>query len=282
MEKIALITDSSCDLPKFMVEKYNINVLPLHVIFKDKEYRDGVDISSQELYEKLPLEIPKTSMPSIGETVELLEKLKEEGYTHALAILISKGLSGTFSMVDTLKEKAKEIGIVLTVIDSRALSLGLGFMVVKAAQLLEKGLTVKEVAENMLQLKEKARVFFVVKSLEYLRKGGRIGLVSGAIGDVLDIKPIVSINEEGIYYTVDKVRGRNKSLNRIIDIAVEAIGDQTVNLAIVHGAAEEEAKMVFDKIKDRIKTGEMIITGTGPAMGVHTGPGLIGITYCPA
>ena len=90
MEKIALITDSSCDLPQSMVEKYNINVLPLHVIFKDKEYRDGVDINSQELYEKLPLEIPKTSMPSIGETVELLEKLKNEGYTQALAILISR------------------------------------------------------------------------------------------------------------------------------------------------------------------------------------------------
>ena len=282
MEKIALITDSSCDLPQSMVEKYNINVLPLHVIFKDKEYRDGVDINSQELYEKLPLEIPKTSMPSIGETVELLEKLKDEGYTHALAILISKGLSGTYSMVDSLKERAKEIGITLIVIDSRALSLGLGFMVTKAAQLLEKGLTVKEVVDQMLELKDKARVFFVVKTLEYLRKGGRIGLVEGTIGDILDIKPIVSINEDGIYYTVDKVRGRNKSLTRIMDIAVEAIGNQKVNLAIVHGAAEEEAKMIFNKIKGRVKTEELIVTGTVPAMGVHTGPGLIGITFCPA
>lgn len=282
MEKIALITDSSCDLPKFMIERYNINVLPLHVIFKDQEYRDGVDISSQELYEKLPLEIPKTSMPSIGEAVELLENLQSAGYTHALAVLISKGLSGTFSMVDSLKERAQEIGITLTVIDSRALSLGLGFMVTKSAQLLEEGLTVQEVANQMLKLKEKARVFFVVKSLEYLRKGGRIGLVEGTLGDILDIKPIVSINEEGIYYTVDKVRGRNKSLNRIIDIAVEAIGDQTVNLGIVHGAATEEAQMVFDKIKGRVKTKEMTLTMTGPAMGVHTGPGLIGITYCPA
>ncbi|MGI6224873.1 MAG: DegV family protein [Peptococcales bacterium] len=283
MKKIALVTDSSCDLPRDIINKYNIHVLPLHIIFQDGDFRDRVDITSEEFYERLKTEIPSTSMPSVGETWELFERLKNEGYTHVLAILLSSGLSGTFSMVEGLRDKITELGINLKIINSKALSLGLGFLVMHAGELIKNGTPLHDIIDKVEGLVKETKVFFVLKTLEYLRKGGRIGLVEGTIGDILDIKPIISINEEGIYYSVAKVRGRLRSLNRISEIAQEAIGNRKVFLAVVHGDALEDAQYVLNKLKEaQVNIKESFISQTTASMAVHTGPGLVGITFCPA
>lgn len=282
MEKIALLTDSSCDLPQEIIEKYNIHIIPLHIIFKDADYRDGIDLTPEEFYRRLPGEIPSTSMPSMGETWELMLKLKKEGYTHILAILLSSGLSGTLSMVEGLKERAHKMDISLTIINSKALSLALGFLVMRAGELIQEKFTLPQIVDTIEKLVKETRVFFVLKTLEYLRKGGRIGLVEGTIGDILDIKPIISINQDGVYYSVTKTRGRNRSLNKIIEIAVEAIGNRKVYLGVVHGAAQQEAEKVMEKLEKLVDIKEAFIGQTTPSMGVHTGPGLIGITFCPA
>lgn len=282
MEKVALITDSSCDLPQEIILKYNIHVLPLHIIFQNGDFRDRVDITSEEFYERLNTEIPTTSMPAIGEAWELFEKLKSEGYTHVLAILISNGLSGTLSMIESLKNKVADLGIKLTIINSKALSLGLGFLVMHAGQLLKNNTPLQDIISKVEVLVKETKVFFVLKTLEYLRKGGRIGLVEGTIGDILDIKPIISINEEGIYYTVAKVRGRVRSLNRIIEVAKEAVGNRKVYLAVMHGDALDDAQYVMSKLKEtQLDIEEIYIEQTTASMAVHTGPGLIGITFCP-
>lgn len=283
MEKIALITDSSCDLPEEIIKKYNIHVLPLRIIFQDGDFRDRIDITPEQFYNRLNTELASTSMPSVGEAWKLFEKLKEEGYTHVLAILISDGLSGTLRMVEGLKEKVSELGIKLKTIDSKALSLGLGFLVMQAGELLKNNTPLQDTINKIESLVEETKVYFVLKTLEYLRKGGRIGLVEGTIGDILDIKPIISINKEGIYYSVAKVRGRNRSLNKIIDIAKEAIGNRNVFLAVMHGDALEEAQYVMGKLKEaRLNIVESFIGQTTASMAAHTGPGLIGITFCPA
>jgi DegV family protein with EDD domain len=283
LEKIALITDSSCDLPQEIISRYNIHVLPLRIIFQDGDFRDRLDITSDEFYKRLNNEMASTSMPSVGETWELFEKLKEQGYTHILAILISGGLSGTLQMVESLKEKAFQLGIKLNTIDSRALSLGLGFLVMHAGELLKNNVPLRDIITKIEGLVEETKVYFVLKTLEYLRKGGRIGLVEGTIGDILDIKPIISINENGIYYSVAKVRGRTRSLNKIIEIAREAIGNRKVFLAVMHGDALEEAHYVMDKLKEaQINIVESFIGQTTASMAAHTGPGLVGITFCPA
>jgi DegV family protein with EDD domain len=283
LEKIALITDSSCDLPEEIIKKYNIHVLPLRIIFQDGDFRDRIDITPEQFYNRLNTELASTSMPSVGEAWKLFEKLKEEGYTHVLAILISDGLSGTLRMVEGLKEKVSELGIKLKTIDSKALSLGLGFLVMQAGELLKNNTPLQDTINKIESLVEETKVYFVLKTLEYLRKGGRIGLVEGTIGDILDIKPIISINKEGIYYSVAKVRGRNRSLNKIIDIAKEAIGNRNVFLAVMHGDALEEAQYVMGKLKEaRLNIVESFIGQTTASMAAHTGPGLIGITFCPA
>jgi len=282
VKKIALLTDSSCDLPKNLIEKFGVNIIPLHIIYKATEYRDGIDITPEEIYERMPAEIPTTSMPSVGETWDLILKLKEEGYTHILAILISSGLSGTFSMVESMKEKIKELGISVTVIDSKALSMGLGFLVIKAGKLIQDKVPMQDIINKVKTLQKEIKVFFVLKTLEYLKKGGRIGLVEGTIGDILDIKPIISINEQGVYCTIAKSRGRSRSLNKIIEIAKEAIGNRKVHLAVMNSASIDEANEVLEKLKNEVYVAKIFTGQIGPGMGVHTGPGLIGICFCPA
>lgn len=274
--KIALITDSSCNLPEEDILKYNINVLPLQVSTSERTYQDdGIDLKTNEIYELIAKEIPKTSMPNLGISINLLERLKEEGYTHALAIHISKGLSGTFKMVHGLKDKAEEIGIKLEVIDSNSISMGLGFLVLQAAYMIGKSEDIDNIVKTIIDLKEKTRVYFVVQTLEYLRKGGRIGRIEGSLGDLLNFKPIISINKEGVYYTVEKVRGRKKSLKAIVDIAEKYIDGKDVLLSIVHGNVIEEGREICKHFSEKIDN--VSLYDLTSALGVHVGPGLIGI-----
>ncbi|MFZ7102332.1 MAG: DegV family protein [Peptococcaceae bacterium] len=284
MEKIALVTDSSCDLPQEIIKKYHIHVLPLHIIFKNKDYKDGVDITSDEFYERLKTEIPNTSMPCVGEAWELFKILKGNGYTQILAITLSSGLSGTYSMMEGLKEKVNELGLKINVINSKALSLGLGFLVMHAGELIKKNIPLQEIIDKIEMLVKETKVFFVLKTLEFLRKGGRIGLVEGTIGDILDIKPIISINAEGIYYSVAKARGRNRSLNKIVEIAKDIMEARPMLLGILHGSSLEDAEYVFDLMnKDKnLQIVDSYLEQTTASMAVHTGPGLIGIAFCPA
>lgn len=281
MNKIALITDSTSDLPKDIRQRYNINVLPLHVIYKDAVYSDGEDITPEEVYNSLAQEIPSTSLPSTGRILELFNKLKDEGYKDLISIHISSGLSGTYSMIKNLEERAKQFGLRLHVIDSKSISMGLGFLVIKAARLIENNVPLNEIINTLDKFRKEVKVFFVLKSLEYLRKGGRIGLVEGAIGDMLSIKPIISVNSDGIYYTVTKSRGRKGSIKRLIEVIKSAIGKGRVRVAVMHGNALDEAMDILHSLKDEVDVIEIFPGQVGPVVGVHTGPGLVGVGFCP-
>lgn len=275
--KIALITDSSCNLPTELIKKHSVNILPLQITTSEASWQDGEDLKTTEVYALIEKEIPKTSMPNLGRSIDLLEKLKEDGYSHALAIHISKGLSGTFEMVDSLREKAREIGIELEVIDSNSISMGLGFLVLKAASMIEEGKNLEEIIPAINKLKDKTRVYFVVKTLEYLRKGGRIGKIEGGLGELLNFKPIISINEEGVYYTVSKVRGRRRSLEAIKKIVDKDIAGKKVQLSVLHAIALEEAKEIYNYYTDKVS--DLSMDDITAALGVHVGPGLIGIAW---
>ncbi|MBM7855675.1 DegV family protein with EDD domain [Desulfohalotomaculum tongense] len=277
MSKIAIVTDSTCDIAKEQIEKYGIKLLPLKIVYQDRQYIDRVEIQPEEVYENFEREIPKTSMPSPGEAISLFEKLAQEGFTDVICIHISSGLSGTYQMVKSVARQMKDI-INIEVIDSKALSMGMGFLVLEAKKLVQSGMDFDEVVERVRKLQKKIKVFFVVKTLEYLRKGGRIGYVAGTIGEMLNVKPIISINEEGKYYTYDKVRGRKRSLNKIVEIVKEYAKGKKLKFAVMHGGALEEAKSVLDKLQlpnlDLAAFGQI-----GPSMIVHTGPGLIGVVF---
>ncbi|KNZ69378.1 degV family protein [Thermincola ferriacetica] len=280
-EKIAIVTDSTCDLEREFIEKNDVHVLPLRIIYQGKEYRDKIDIEPQEIYERMPGEIPKTSMPGFGEITEVFTKLKEQGFNRILSMHISGGLSGTVNAVQMAARQISEMHI--EVLDSKALSLGLGFLVNKAVRLRDAGCVFDEIVEKVKKTRDEIKVFFVVKTLEYLRKGGRIGLIEGTLGDLLNIKPIVSINEEGKYFTYAKVRGRKKSMEELVEIAKEYIREKAVNLAVMHSGAEADAREVREKLLNTncADIREFFWGQIGPSMVVHSGPGLVGIGIQP-
>lgn len=276
MNKIALVTDSTSDLNHEEIEKYNIHVLPLKIVYKDREYTDRVDITPDEVYNNMTIEVPKTSLPSMEEIDRLFVKLKEEGYTHVIAVTISTGLSGTFNSVRLVSENHPEI--TFEIFDSKALSLGAGAIVLECGEMIESGKSFEEIVEQLPKLRDKIKVYYVLDTLKYLIKGGRIGRVSGSIGEVLNLKPIISINEEGVYYTYSKVRGRKRSISKIYDIIKEAVEQKEARVWVLHGGAKEEALELYKKVRELPNTISVGLSDISPVAGVHTGPGLLGAT----
>ncbi|MCO1600314.1 MULTISPECIES: DegV family protein [Desulfosporosinus] len=277
--KIAIVTDSTSDLDSDMTKEFGIEILPLHVVYKDREYLDGVSISPNEVYDNMDIEVPTTSLPSPAEISNLFDRLREEKFTHILTMHISSGLSGTYETVCQVAKDYKEMEI--EVLDSKALSMGLGFPVLQAARELRKSIDFQAVLKVAKKVSEQTKLYFVLSTLEYLKRGGRIGYVSGTIGELLNIKPIISINSEGKYITYSKVRGRDQSLKKLYDILIESIQDGQYNVAIVHGGAEQEARKLWQNAKELPNIKELLFNQISPVMGVHTGPGLVGVIISP-
>jgi len=277
--RIALVTDSTCDLPDDLIKEHDIRLLPLTVVYPDRQYRDRYDILPEEVYARMPEEIPSTSMPLAGEVAELLENLKLEGFKEVIAILISSGLSGTHDMFKMIGHQVENLWV--EVIDSLSLSMGLGFLVCEAADQLKKNLKLEDIVLHLQRFRSRTKVFYVIPTLQYLRKGGRIGLVEGTIGEFLNIKPIISINSEGKYFTHTKVRGRKASLQKLLEIIRDSIGDKTVDLAVLHGGAYKEAQELLENLKQAVPNLRRVsFSQISPVLGVHTGPGLVGVAFC--
>lgn len=279
-EKIAIMADSACDLPMELINHYNIKVIPLKVIYPDGEYSDRVDIQPSTVYSRMPAEIPTTSMPSVNEIKELIGNIKQQGFTHLLAIHISSGLSGT---VDAVRLAAKDFdSMVIKVLDSKTLSMGTGWMIIEAAKSIANGFNFQEIVDRLHSLRERMKVFYILETLEYLCKGGRIGQVAGMLGQFLDVKPVISVNEEGKYFTYCKARGRSKSIEKLANIVEEAVNNSPIHLAVVHGGAAQEFEALVNRLKILPNIKEFISSDISPALGVHTGPGLLGVCFYEA
>lgn len=275
IEKIALVTDSSSDLEKEIIEKYNIQTIPLKIIYSDREYDDGVDISPEEVYERFDQEIPKTSMPSQTDIMKVFDRLREEGYKKILSIHLSCNLSGTVDVVKMISKQYEDLEI--EVIDSKSVSIGVGMLVHEAARLISQSIPMAEIKDALNKAKDKINVFYCIPVLDYLRKGGRIGLVAATLGTIMDLKPIISVNKDGRYYTCAKVRGRKKSLEKLVEIANDLMKDKKVNVSVYHGAAKEEALKIKEYLATLPNVQEIFFGQISPAMVVHTGPGLVGL-----
>lgn len=275
MPKIAIVCDSTCDLLDEVITKYNIKILPLRIIYSNKEFRDKIDISPEEIYSRFNEEIPSTSLPSPEDVTNLFKDLENEGYTHVIVTLISSGLSGTMNMIRNIIDNFNNM--VFEIVDSKSLSMGLGIPVLEGAKELEKTNDFNKTIKKIKDVVKKTEIYYVVKTLEYLRKGGRIGKVEGAIGDLLSIKPIISINEDGVYYSYKKVRGRKKSLNELYEIVEERSKEENLKVVVAHGDAYDEAQNLLNKIKNLSNVKETLLTQISPVLVVHTGPGLIGV-----
>jgi len=275
-EKIALLADSACDLPHEIIKKYNIKVLPLKVIYpNNEEYNDRVDIEPEDVYRRMPAEIPTTSMPCLQDIKNAFHRISEEGFTHVLSVNISSGLSGTS---EAIRMVAREIdNLRIKVFDSKTLSFGTGWMIIDAARNIASGLNFDKVLEKLHQVQPKIHVYYILETLEYLRRGGRIGLVSSMLGSLMDIKPVISVNQEGKYFTFAKARGRKKSIDKLFEIVRDTVKTKAINLAVVHGGARQEFQALVERVSQLPNIREIICSDISPVLGVHTGPGLLGV-----
>ena len=273
--KIAILVDSGTDVPENYVKDNNIYVLPLIVAYAEEEYRDKIDITPEEIYKIMESgKIPKTSLPNLEDISNTFRQIEKDGYNKVVAVTISSGLSGTWNAVRMI---AEDFPLDTIVIDTKNIGIGAGMTAMRVVSLIQDGVPFEELEKRLNQIASATKVFFCVDTLEYLRKGGRIGLVTSVIGSALNLKPIISCNEDGIYYTVAKARGRKLSLKKAVEEAMKYAGDGRYNLAVVNGKAEEEADRIVAGLKDDDRINRILTGQISPALVVHTGPGLIAI-----
>lgn len=275
-EKIALLIDSCTDVPPELAAAEGVYSIPVLIRYADGEYRDGIDITAQKVYERFEEEVPKTSLPSLENVQRIFAKIAADGYEKVIAVTISSGLSGTNGVVQLAS--AQFDWIQTRVIDTKNIGIGAGFTAIHALRMVQQGMGFEEIVRKLEWDVTNTKVFFCVETLEYLRKGGRIGLIPSVLGTVLQLKPIISCNEEGVYYTAAKARGRKRSLEQAIALAQAFAGQGEYNLAIAHGGAEAEASQIAEQAKKFFPGAREVFQGQiSPALVVHTGPGLLGI-----
>lgn len=273
--KTAIMVDSGCDISQEFIEQYDIKVLRLKVLYGDRMYSDGLDIDPLEVYRRFPQEIPTTSTPNMYEVSELVNEIKSEGYEKIIGITISSGLSGTYNAVAMAFE---EEDIETFAFDTKNISIGAGLLAMWAAKKLSEGWTFEAVKHGLNDNINDSKVFFYMDTLDYLRKGGRISPAVAIVGKALNLKPIISCNEKGTYYTVSKIRGQHKGLEKLMDSLKDYIGDKKAYLAIMNGDGTRYLDIIRARIKEMFPQCEVVVDKQITAtMAIHTGPGLIGV-----
>lgn len=273
--KTAIMVDSGCDISQVFIEQYDIKVLRLKVLYGDRMYSDGLDIDPLEVYRRFPQEIPTTSTPNMYEVSELVNEIKSEGYEKIIGITISSGLSGTYNAVAMAFE---EEDIETFAFDTKNISIGAGLLAMWAAKKLSEGWTFEAVKHGLNDKINDSKVFFYMDTLDYLRKGGRISPAVAIVGKALNLKPIISCNEKGTYYTVSKIRGQHKGLEKLMDSLKDYIGDKKAYLAIMNGDGTRYLDIIRARIKEMFPQCEVVVDKQITAtMAIHTGPGLIGV-----
>lgn len=277
---IAILTDSSCDLPQRWFKQYPIFRLPLIITSGETSYRDGVDITADQVYLRQQTEDFKTSTPLRQDVDACFDAIARAGYRQVLVLPLSSALSSTAGHLQRIAAERTDLDI--AVMDSRrCASIALGMLAVQLAQDLEQGMDFARLQKRAGQLIEDTTVFFCIDTLEYLRRGGRIGRVTAVAGSLLQIKPILTIGSDGVIGTAAKVRGRNAAFARLLDLAdaARAAGPAGVpfNLVVCDGGWPEMGKRLETELKKRIPGCRQLLHGSIDAtLAVHLGPHLLG------
>lgn len=276
--KVTIVTDSVANLPADIIEKHNIYVIPQILHWEGKSLLDQIDITTEQFYQRLSTSksIPTTSQPAPNQFTEHFMKAAE-GAESIVAIFVSEYLSGTLQSAHLGAEAMGDYPI--EIVDSRSASLGQGLLVVAAARMAAEGHDYKEIAAHIRSLVPRVRVIFVVDTLEYLHKGGRIGGAKRLVGSVLSIKPVLHL-EDGKIEPLASVRTKSKAVQHMIDVVLnETKGKSNVHAAVIHASAIEEAQRIADFIRDTTNPQELIINQLTPVIGTHVGPGVVGMGY---
>jgi len=281
MHHIKIVTDSTADLSKEQVEKYGIKVIPLIVTFGTESFSDGVDLSAEEFYSKLTSgsELPKTTQPS----PEVFRQTYEEvasGDEVIISVHISAKLSGTLNSAE-LASKMVESRVSL--VDTRTASQGVGRSVLVAAEAAQRGMEVEQILDVVNKSIAQTFSVFAVDTLEYLQRNGRIGKAASLLGSLLQIRPILYADPEGMVAPYDKVRGRSQVIPSLVKAALKNVStEHPVNLSVVHTVAEDNARKLLEELQKHYEIADLHIGMVGPAIGAHIGPGAVGLMIQPS
>lgn len=276
-QRVAIVTDSTSNLPDDYIREHGIRVVPLLVIWEGVTYRDGIDMYPAAFYERLATSrtLPTTSQPSAGAFVEAFQEAGKVS-RDIVAVHISELLSGTIASAKAAAEMLPDLNI--HIVDSRSASMGLGFCVMEAVRAAEAGASAQEVAEAVRRLVPRIQVLLTPATLEFLYRGGRIGGAAHLIGTALDIKPILALIN-GRVEPVERVRTRRKALDRLAELVAQRAGDRPTHLAVLHTGPMEEAAELRQRLKQRLHCVEDYFLIGPPTIGAHTGPGTVGVIF---
>ena len=271
---VKVVTDSTADLPPEIVQELGITVVPLQVIFGEQAFRDGVDLTSEEFFRRLQQspELPRTSQPSVGEFLLIYEQLAAQT-DRILSIHLSSRFSGT---VQTARRAAQELigRCRIEVIDSGTVSMAMGFAVIAAARAAREGADLDACADAARSVLRRQRVAIALDTLEYLRRGGRIGRAQAFLGSLLHLKPILTIRN-GEAHPLTRVRTHRKALQEILRVCLDH--GAVSQAAVMHATSPDDARALAEEVARRYPGIPLYTREIGPVIGVHGGPGLIGI-----
>ena len=273
---IRIITDSTCEAPPEILRHPAVTVLPLSVVFGQEALRDGIDITREQFWRRLPASnpLPTTSQASPSDFLGPFQELTEAGH-EVIAIVISSKLSGTHSSAIVAYESNP--GWPVEVIDSKSVSVGLGLLVQEALRMVEAGATRAEIVARILALREQVQIVFVLETLEYLQRGGRIGKAQAFVGTLLKFKPLLGI-VDGEVEPLARVRSRAKALDAAQEWLAQKVAARGagVAMALTHALAPEETWALGARMSKTFETADFYVAELGPVLGVHVGPGTVG------
>jgi DegV family protein with EDD domain len=279
---VTVVTDSTAYLPSDVVERYGIEVVPLYVVLAGRSGREGLDIAPADVARTLSTRggHVSTSRPTPGDFVAAYRRCLDAGAEQLVSVHLSAELSGTW---DAARLAAAQVGEHLVrVVDSRSAAMGSGFAVLAAARAAAAGAPVDAVVDVARRTAEVTRTFFVVETLEHLRRGGRIGSAAAFLGSALAVKPVLHVLD-GAVVPLEKVRTSARALNRLVQRAVDVAAGRPVALAVHHLAAPERADRLATELADHVPgLRELHVSELGAAIGAHVGPGSVGVVVCPA
>ncbi len=276
--QIAVITDSTNDLPKEFIEKYGIRIVPLTIVWGDKQYLDGVEITPEEFYSRLGTipQHPTTSQPAPRDFLAAYDQVRAEGASEILVITISGAMSGT---IESARAAAENYPIPVHIVDSKSNSMSLGWEVLAAVRARETGAGIEEMKEAVEAVRNNLHFHIVLDTLEYLVKGGRIAGAARFVGNVLNIKPQIRVNHHsGSVEAGDVSRTRRNAIESLYKGFFKKLDlTKDLHIAVLHNAAQQEAEILAAKIKEDFNPKELIVTIVSPVLGTHTGPKAIAL-----
>ena len=279
--KLAVITDSSAFLQAETLRKEDLFVLDIPVNIDGQEYVEGVNLTAQEFYEKMASasELPKTSQPSIAKLDEILSSLKAKGYTHALGLFLSSGISGFYQNIQYMKDEYE--GLTIAFPDTRITSAPLGYMVESVLKWAEQGDGFESILDKVTEQIENTSAFIMVDDLDHLVKGGRLSNGAAILGNLLSIKPILYFNDQGVIEVFEKVRTEKKATKRLVEIVKEATANGNYQITVIHGNAPQKAADLRQLLIDGGVATDVSIATFGSVIGTHLGEGSIALGYTP-